>query len=918
MKKKRKFDRYNVLTVIMLVIFSTLILRLFYVQVLNYDNYKELAANRSIKQIAEVAPRGMILDSTGSVLAKSEQSYMVVYMETEENKKQIFDTLTNLFKVLDETGETLVDEFALKTDPYRFEFKTSDPEVARSMEIRFKLDRGFDEEIKRKLFKGVEELTDEQKEIINEELLKITPEEVFDKLIKDYELYKLLGITDKDEIKKLKGSEIKEMLLEKYSLEEIRKYILVRDTIKMQMFTGYKPVVLASNIKKESAFIFLQRLNEMPGIDINIQPIRYYPYNNLASSVIGYIGSINSSQKDKYEERGYDVSVDTIGKSGIESAFESRLKGAKGGTVVKVNKEGRKTEELFRLDPAPGQNVHLNINKDLQYATERALEDTMLNLQKKGRLSDGLVTKNATRGAAVVLDVNTGKVLSMASSPSFNPNDFAAPGRLTEEQIKEYFSPDLEKFGQEYIQKMGLSKNVDYLFPKDDKVKSLRKDQFDIYPKPFFNYATQGLTAPGSIYKPLTAIAGLETGVITPDETIQDKGYFNDTTTGYKDLKGFKGKNDGGAVHGKIDMRTAIAKSSNYYFFEVAYRLGKQFGVDKLAEYAWKFGLGSDPSKERKSTTGIEIEESIYGQTYNLKSNIDSVAFYVMDDVVTKFREGSFGRSSFKGMDIGKNSEDSDDVANAKEAIKESIRKVIKTAGQKDENFNEVSKEFEEKLKAFIETMPEGERDTYMSQLDAMTYDLTSYILFDIRNNINAIYNVLNAAVGQGINQFTPLQMANFTATIANGGTRYRTYLVDKITDSTGKVIEEFKPQVLENVGVSQETLKVVKEGMYKTTKPGGTAASTFADFPIDNAGKTGSATFREDGKQEEVGRTSYATYIGFAPLDKPEIAVAVVIYDGGHGGEAAPVARAIYEQYFKEELNQMGYTPKYDYKLPE
>ncbi|WP_051623517.1 penicillin-binding transpeptidase domain-containing protein [Clostridium hydrogeniformans] len=915
MKKKRNLDRYNVLIVIMLVIFSIIIVRLFYVQVINYDNYKELAANRSIKQIAEVAPRGMILDSTGSVLAKSEQSYMVVYMETKDNKAKIFDTLTNLFKVLDETGETLVDEFALKTDPYRLEFKSSDPDVVKAMEIRFKLDRGFDEAIKRRLFKNVEELTDEQKEKVNEELLKITPEEVFDKLIKDYELYRLLGMEPK-EAKDLKGSEIKEKLLEKYSLEEIRKYVLVRDNIKMQMFTGYKPVVLSSNIKKESAFIFLQRLNEMPGIDINIQPIRYYPYKDLASSVIGYIGSINSSQKERYEERGYDVSVDTIGKSGIESAFENRLKGAKGGTVVKVNKEGRKTEELFRLDPAPGQNIHLALRKDLQYTAEKALEDTMLALQKKGRTGDGLITKNATRGSVVVSEVNTGKILAMASKPGFDPNDLAVPGRLTEEQIKEYFSPDLEKFGQEYIKKMGLSKTVDDLFPKDERVKSLRQDPYDLYPKPFFNYATQGVTAPGSIYKPLTAIAGLETGVISAGEVINDKGFFNDTTTGYKDLKGFKGKNDGGYAHGATDMRKAIAKSSNYYFFEVAYRLGKQMGIDKLAEYAWKFGLGSDPTKEMKSTTGIEIEENIFGQTYNLKSNRESVALYSIIDVVDKFKQGSFGRSSFKGMDIGKSSEDSDDVANAKEAIKESIRKVIGTAGEKDENFNDVSKEFKEKIKAFIETMPEDEQATYMKQLDAMTYDLTSYIIFDVRNNIDAIYNVLNAAIGQGINQFTPLQMVNFIATVANGGTRYRTHLVDKITDSTGKVIEEVKPQVLEKVEMSDETIRVVKEGMYRTVKDG--TAGSLASFPIDNGGKTGSATFKEDGKQDELGRTSYATYVGFAPLEKPEIAVTVVIYDGGHGGEAVPVARAIYEQYFKEELDKIGYKPMYNYKLPE
>lgn len=121
--------------------------------------------------------------------------------------------------------------------------------------------------------------------------------------------------------------------------------------------------------------------------------------------------------------------------------------------------------------------------------------------------------------------------------------------------------------------------------------------------------------------------------------------------------------------------------------------------------------------------------------------------------------------------------------------------------------------------------------------------------------------------------------------------------------------------KIINETGVSQETVDVVKEGMLQVTSNiNGTAYSTFKDFPIKNGAKTGSATFQTN--QEEYGRTSYATFIGFAPYDNPEIAVSVVVFDGGHGGYGANVAKAIYEEYFKEQILKIN--PEYDFFLKE
>jgi penicillin-binding protein 2 len=154
-------------------------------------------------------------------------------------------------------------------------------------------------------------------------------------------------------------------------------------------------------------------------------------------------------------------------------------------------------------------------------------------------------------------------------------------------------------------------------------------------------------------------------------------------------------------------------------------------------------------------------------------------------------------------------------------------------------------------------------------------------------------------------------------ATLANGGTRYNVHLVDKFIDASGKVVYETKPQVMDQIELKPENLEAIKEGMSMVTDEFGTASRSFANFPIKTAGKTGSATFKENGVQESAGRTSYGIYIGFAPYDKPEIAVCIVIFDAGHGGYVSDVARAIYETYFREELKNIpGYKPKFDYTL--
>ncbi|EJO5346441.1 penicillin-binding protein [Clostridium botulinum] len=882
--KEKKFSRFGGLMLVMIFIITAIISRLVYLQFIDSQEYIEKANNKSIREIPDPAPRGKITDRNGVVLATNKQNYMLIYNETDENKKSFFTTMEKVFSILDKYKEKQTDDFELKINPYRFEFKSSTTKGKRIAELRFKKDRGLDEAVTRKLFSGKnkkekEELTDEDNAKIDEELLKITPEETFKYLLKQYDID-----------------------TKQYSLEQQRRFMLVKDGSKMQNFLGYKSVDVASNIKKETAFIFLQKLNDLPGIDVSTQPIRVYPYDETGSAVLGYISKI-SGDKQKYKEKGYDTSSDYIGINGIEGVFEERLKGSKGGRIVKLNKNGRVIEELGRREPYPGQNIQLTIDKNIQKAAEDALDSVMKDLQRKGVQGD-VNTTNATRGAAVALDVNTGEVLALASRPGFNPNLFAAPGRLTPELYKKYFNPDLTEFGKQYITNRGLmgyypGNNLDQvlekLFPLDKSIKNnktMRQDLYDIYPKPFYNYATMSVVPPGSTFKAMTAIAGLETGVITPGYSINDTGVFDDG-------KNFVRKFAVGG-YGAVDLYRGLEVSSNPYFMTVGKLLRDGFGDDILAKYAWKFGLGVPPNSDVKPSTGIEIPER-YGQvfnTYTLSSVYGTQYLWV---TMSTLKAGKDARGNqFPSINLYDSQNDSDKVKGLKKQIKNSIQDSIKEGTKKFDSNNYIKM-----ITELINEDPIYKGKNINKDQIKRIVDVIYYItISDAHFQLGVGANMYNASIGQGINNFTPLQLVNFVGTVANGGDRYKLHLIKEIKDADENVVETVKPEIVEKTNVSKANLEAVKQGMARVNEgTDGTAAAVFRKFPIPTAGKTGSATFSNS--QDYYGRTSYGVYIGFAPVDKPKIAVCVIVFDGGHGGSVAPVAKAMYEEYFKKELNK-------------
>ena len=342
-----------------------------------------------------------------------------------------------------------------------------------------------------------------------------------------------------------------ELLREKYkvpvtfSLNQARSVIGVQYELSIRELMNTTAYAMVEDI--DTAMISLLNDGGYDGARITSSSVREYKTDS-AAHILGTVTPIWAEEFAQLKEKGYNAN-DRIGRTGVELAFEDYLRGTDGRRIVSTNADGKITVEYYEKEPEPGSTVELTIDLSLQQAVEQALEETV----SKMNAEDG----NDTRGAgASVIKVGTGEVLALASYPDF--------------QLSTY--------------------NQDY--------NSLLADPGN----PLFNRATQGTYAPGSTFKPVTAIAALEEGIITPAQKIKTTGrwyYPNATTRDYTNCWIYPGS------HGSINVTEAIKVSCNYFFCQLGYYLG----LDQLDAYAKAFGLGEHTGIEIGDAAGIRAQK---------------------------------------------------------------------------------------------------------------------------------------------------------------------------------------------------------------------------------------------------------------------------------------------------------------------
>ena len=516
-------------------------------------------------------------------------------------------------------------------------------------------------------------------------------------------------------------------LAERYELKTADKTLLrklcgVCYEMETRGFSKSQPYTFARDVDRELVTRIKEHSRSLPGVMIEVEPIREYKTKS-AAHILGRVGIIYREEYDELKKQGYKM-TDMVGKDGIEKAYEKYLRGIDGSRTTETTTTGKTTTVLYEDAPILGKNCILTIDLKMQEAAEAALAELVPRLREEGKTNRRWGGEDAKGAAVVAVDVRTGGILVSASYPTYD--------------ITQY------------------SKNYNTLY----------KDRY----LPLLNRAIGGAYPPGSTFKMITAVAGMEEKIITPSEKMLTTGkymYYAPSTTPMCDIFRQYGK-----THGKIDVKEAIQVSCNYFFYDV----GRRVGIDTLATWAMRFGLGEK--------TGIEIGGEISGQV--------------------------------------------------------------------------ASREARE---AKNKTWYPGE--------------------------------TLSAAIGQSDTMVTPIQLANYVAQLVNPeGIRYRPHLLKSVREpDTEEVIEETTPEIISRIELSEGTYDAIIEGMHMGAQvQGGTSYAVFKDYPVSVGGKTGSA---------QAPGGSHAVYVAFAPIDNPEVAICVLVENGGQGSRIPSVAKAVFDAYF-------------------
>jgi penicillin-binding protein 2 len=301
--------------------------------------------------------------------------------------------------------------------------------------------------------------------------------------------------------------------------------------IKNRDRSPYQPIPLRLDLSEEEIAKISVNEYRLPGVEVEAELVRYYPHGELLAHTIGYVGRINEQELLSFDEQGLEdySATYSIGKIGIEKQYERALLGKVGSQFMETNAHGRSLRVLKREDPVPGDDVYLYLDLHLQRAAHDALA--------------------GWRGALVALDVKTGGVVAMASTPSFDPNLFVT--------------------GISYQDYNALNRSQDL---------------------PLYNRTIQAQYPPGSTLKPMLGLGGLESELITPETRISDPGFYqiSEGERLYRDWKKWG--------HGtKVDLYQAIVESCDTFFYQLSLRLG----IDRMHPIGAHFGLGEQ--------TGIDI-----------------------------------------------------------------------------------------------------------------------------------------------------------------------------------------------------------------------------------------------------------------------------------------------------------------------
>lgn len=507
-KRRKKRDSKNkypkttitVCIIITLAFFVLFTARLVDWQIVHGSEYRELAKRSTSYTVQTDATRGEILDKNGDGIVVNTTHYKIVIDKLYANEETLDTNLLALINLMNLTGDKWEDTLPIELSGNTLSYK-----------------------------KGAE---DEIATLLSEDYLNLDE-----------------NTTVQDCYKKLLG---RYKIDENLSLSEQRNLVSVHYNMELTGYSSSNPYVFAKDIKRSTVSAVSENTQGVSGIDVQTYLVRKAQDNDLAPHILGALGSITEEEYEKLKdgEKTYSL-TDSVGKFGIELAFESQLKGEGGMKIIKRNSDGTIVDTIETIDSKPGNTVYLTLDKKLQETAVKSLAENV-----KAAKAQGVATKQSYGGSGWGEDCETGAVVMLSVK------DFSVLAAAS------YPTYDLNKYSQygDYYVKLSENKN-----------------------SPMYNRISVGSFACGSVYKPCVACAALEEKTITKETEIFCKQEYDYYPSNVVHCMHY---------HGDENVTGAIAQSCNYFFAET----GRRLGIETMYLYSEKFGLGE--------YTGIEIEES--------------------------------------------------------------------------------------------------------------------------------------------------------------------------------------------------------------------------------------------------------------------------------------------------------------------
>ncbi len=918
------------MVVIYIVLFSILVGRLFYLQIIQGETYEEQATIQKEKVKTLKSSRGKIYDCNGKLLASNEQSYAVTIEDTGEfeGNHDLNRMILKCISLIEKNGDKITVEFPIEINAKgRFKFN-----VDKNAQLRFK----------REIYhlKSVDKLTEEQK--------KMSAEECF-RYIRTSNSANSIRFFDPE-----KEKECNEIFDDATALQ----IMSVRYALMMNTYKKYEPVVICADACERTVAAVKESTADLRGVEVSEDTKRVYYDSNYFAHIIGYTGLISSdtlAQMQENDDNTY-TAADQIGKTGIEATYEEQLRGKKVKETLIVDSSSRVVGTKDHIDAVAGNDIYLTIDSELQKAvynfTERSIAGVLLSkltnsksAGSKGKKADKILVPIYDVYCAIVenglVDISQFKQKDASSLEKSVYQKFSGAKKNTLSLIKRQLKynntvprddlSDTTKGYLDYVYTMLRSQEI-ISTAKMDKTDDVynRYANGKISLSKFLDYAISHnwidlelLEVGNEYYSTEEIYDKLVSYVIeqlTDDNEFDKKVYhtliYNDTISGreicllmYEQGYFKKSKNT------VTKLRTGMISPYNFLKSKIrtlelpAGELGltpcsasvivtdpNTGKVKAMVSYPSydnnKFANSVDPEYYAKINTSSASpllnratqQKTAPGSTYKMITSTTALEEHIINPYSTVH-----GGVTFKKVNPSPKcwSNYSHGTINVSQAIQHSCNYF----------FYEMGYRLGDGTKDYVNHDKGLKRLKKYADKYGLT-DLSGVELAEAEPNVSDS-DVVRSAIGQGTNSYTPIQLSRYVSTIANRGTCYDLTLIDGIKNVTNGKKKDNKAKVRNKLNVQSSTMDAIHKGMYLVVNSSTSSnRRLFEKLPEKVAGKTGTA-------QISANEPNHALFVSFAPYQNPEISVTVVMPNAYTSSNAASLASYVYKYYFNKDARK-------------